>query len=34
VVLDCPNPEALATFYEQLIDPAGHPFCLLQAGGG
>lgn len=81
VVLDCPDPEALATFYEQLIelprvsteddqvhldiavedmragveravelgarvadetsshytvpiDPAGHPFCLLQAGGG
>jgi len=24
IVIDCPDPAALATF----LDPAGHPFCL------
>jgi hypothetical protein len=38
VVLDCPDPHALAAFYSELLglpitfrvyaDPAGHPFCL------
>jgi len=39
VVLDCPDPPALATFYSSLLglpvtyqddDPAGHPFCLIR----
>ena len=35
LVLDCPNPRALAEFYARLdgdvyADPAGHPFCLVR----
>jgi hypothetical protein len=26
LVIDCPDPLALAAFY---ADPAGHPFCLI-----
>ncbi len=26
LVIDCPDPPALAAFY---ADPAGHPFCLI-----
>ena len=40
VVLDCPDPAALAAFYAELLglpityaDPAGHPFCLIPRPG-
>jgi catechol 2,3-dioxygenase-like lactoylglutathione lyase family enzyme len=44
VVLDCPDPDALAAFYSALpgmpvtygdvyADPAGHPFCLIRRPG-
>ncbi|MEW2374525.1 VOC family protein [Micromonospora sp. NPDC047812] len=34
VVIDCPDPRALAGFYSELLgaDPAGHPFCLVFPG--